>query len=366
MGSPKRLSPLGSKGLYVGFIQNKLISLGYNILPDKIDKFGLATDKALKRFQRDHILYPNGFLDDRTLQLLNQMQLFSKYPHMPNQNEFSEPWGNSSLPSISTLIPSQPAHGFWGLNSDPWSSSPIVFPPQPPRFSPNDLNLSDQELEVMLIHELGVNRPKKYDDIIHPSVTSGVTIGPGFDLGTQSPKTIRSVLEKADLKPLQSTKTFSPLAKTTEEIIQVLITASSKDFGGIGTGQECDKFVDKYKGKLFMQLSTDQHKAILRGYIGTYESIIRREVHIDLTQYEYDALVSFIVNPGTHSAPTHKNPKNRQSNSVPIFKSLNDNLIGDALNYWLNSSKYAPSDIQGGIAMRRKAEVNLFLWGDYQ
>ncbi|NEP25805.1 peptidoglycan-binding protein [Moorena sp. SIO3I6] len=65
------ITPLkrGSRGTRVNSLQNRLISLGYyKGLKDGV--FGPATEAALKRYQRDKGLFPNGIADARTFSSL--------------------------------------------------------------------------------------------------------------------------------------------------------------------------------------------------------------------------------------------------------------------------------------------------------
>ncbi len=65
------ITPLkrGSRGTRVNSLQNRLISLGYyEGLKDGV--FGPATEAALKRYQRDKGLFPNGIADARTFSSL--------------------------------------------------------------------------------------------------------------------------------------------------------------------------------------------------------------------------------------------------------------------------------------------------------
>lgn len=59
---------LGMCGASVEALQNILIKCGYDVGPDGADgEFGINTQNAVKKFQQDHNIYPNGVCDSDTL-----------------------------------------------------------------------------------------------------------------------------------------------------------------------------------------------------------------------------------------------------------------------------------------------------------
>ena len=62
----------GDKGEYVTLMQTKLIQLGYNLSPYGADgKFGSKTEEALKAFQRNNDLTPDGVCGKKSWEALN-------------------------------------------------------------------------------------------------------------------------------------------------------------------------------------------------------------------------------------------------------------------------------------------------------
>ncbi|WP_408744213.1 lysozyme [Acetobacter okinawensis] len=47
-----------------------------------------------------------------------------------------------------------------------------------------------------------------------------------------------------------------------------------------------------------MNLTDDQQSRLLQVNLPSYEAIVRRGIHVFLTQNEFNALVSFVYNPG--------------------------------------------------------------------
>ena len=66
-GTDKPTLRRGSEGAYVTLLQTKLIQLGYSLEPYGADgKFGAKTEEAVKAFQRDHGLTPDGIVGPKT------------------------------------------------------------------------------------------------------------------------------------------------------------------------------------------------------------------------------------------------------------------------------------------------------------
>lgn len=62
----------GSSGEYVTLLQTKLIQLGYDLAPYGADgKFGAKTESAVKAFQRDKGLEPDGVVGPKTWDALD-------------------------------------------------------------------------------------------------------------------------------------------------------------------------------------------------------------------------------------------------------------------------------------------------------
>ncbi|MBS0964490.1 glycoside hydrolase family protein [Acetobacter okinawensis] len=108
-----------------------------------------------------------------------------------------------------------------------------------------------------------------------PGGASGVTLGPGYDMRDRS----RTEVEQK----LRSIKVPSDLA--------------TKAAAGAGLrGETARKFARDNKN--LVNLTNDQQSRLLQVNLQSYEAIVRRGTHVYLTQNEFDALVSFVYNPG--------------------------------------------------------------------
>lgn len=108
-----------------------------------------------------------------------------------------------------------------------------------------------------------------------PGGASGVTLGPGYDMRDRS----RAEVEQK----LRSIKIPSDLA--------------TKAAAGAGLrGEAARKFARDNKN--LVNLTDDQQSRLLQVNLPSYEAIVRRGIHVSLTQNEFDALVSFVYNPG--------------------------------------------------------------------
>ena len=100
-----------------------------------------------------------------------------------------------------------------------------------------------------------------------------------------------------------------------------------------------------------VSLTHSQEEALLVLIAPHYESIVRRHINIHLSQHEYDALVSFVYNPG--------------GSFLPIAHLLNHGKTSDAMNV-IKSRNRTDGRVNNGLIHRRKDEVQLFLHGAYE
>lgn len=105
--------------------------------------------------------------------------------------------------------------------------------------------------------------------------------------------------------------------------------------------------------KSLLSLTIAQQIQLQRGYKRHYEQMVRNAIKIPLTQYEFDALVSFAGNPGTkviwHTTTRLVNERKQQDAMATIFQATH---TGDPR-------------LHQGLVNRRTAESKLFLAGDY-
>ena len=108
-----------------------------------------------------------------------------------------------------------------------------------------------------------------------PGGASGVTLGPGYDMRDRSRAEVEQKLRSIKLPPDLATKAAA----------------------GAGLrGEAARKFAQDNKN--LVNLTDDQQSRLLQVNLPSYEAIVRRGIHVPLTQNEFNALVSFVYNPG--------------------------------------------------------------------
>ena len=108
-----------------------------------------------------------------------------------------------------------------------------------------------------------------------PGGASGVTLGPGYDMRDRS------------------------RAEVEQKLRDIGINSSlvSRVAAGAGLrGEAARKFARDNKN--LVNLTDDQQRRLLQVNLPSYEAIVRRGIHVYLTQNEFNALVSFVYNPG--------------------------------------------------------------------
>lgn len=82
-----------------------------------------------------------------------------------------------------------------------------------------------------------------------------------------------------------------------------------------------------------------------------YELIVRRNVHVHLAQHEFDALVSFVYNPG--------------GSFLPVAHAINRGKVTEAMGIIMGRIVTAHKK-NAGLLNRRRDEVQLFLHKAYR
>ncbi len=108
-----------------------------------------------------------------------------------------------------------------------------------------------------------------------PGGASGVTLGPGYDMRDRSRKEIEQKLRTIKITPYLAGKVAA----------------------GAGLRGEAARRFARDNQNL-VSLTNDQQSYLLQVNLPSYEAIVRRGTHTYLTQNEFDALVSFVYNPG--------------------------------------------------------------------
>jgi len=161
----------------------------------------------------------------------------------------------------------------------------------------------------------------------HPSMGSGVTIGPGYDMKDRSrDEVIRHLMA-----------------------IRVSADAAREAAQGAGlSGQKARDFVRDHKNAV--NLTDAQQAELLLQVIGQYEAKVKRAIKVPLLQQDYDALVSDAYNPGGGWKKT--------------TGFVNAGKPHEAMME-IKRHVYSRGERIRSLVRRREAESRLFLYGEY-
>lgn len=154
-----------------------------------------------------------------------------------------------------------------------------------------------------------------------------MTLGPGYDMRDRTPAEIVADLTAIGVDP-----------------------AIANKLGG-GSGLKvtpAEIFVKAHK--YILTLTPHQQMLLLKLITPRYEAIVKRHITIDLFQFEYDALVSFVYNPG--------------DSFIPIAHDINTGYVARAMKT-IRSRIGRVKSLQAGLLQRRNNEIALFMYGKY-
>ena len=201
--------------------------------------------------------------------------------------------------------------------------TPIVLAQTLPELSSNtDMSLSANGERFLYDREA---RPGISDRTHWPGGSSGVTLGAGYDMGGRTADQVRADLVGIGI-PAETAQTLSAGATLRGEAAQIFSQQHARD----------------------VVLTRDQETALLRRAIPVYEQAVRENVHVQLNQNQYDALVSFSYNVGVAAF----------SNST-LLRNLNaGDIVGATAQFreWNRSG----GRVMQGLVNRRNEEINLF------
>ena len=293
----------GAKGADVRTLQEALAKLGQTVRTD--GDFGNATDLALRNYQRKNGLVADGIAGPRTLNALG----IKASPLKPKKTT------KENLQDIMNRVSLSPVQA-----ATAQSFRPITTESK----TPGAIHTSDDGIRFIYNHEALATVSNR----LHwPGGASGVTLGPGYDMKERHPKEIKSDLISIGLSP--------GIAETVSE-------------GSGLTAQDAKYFCGEHHN--LVDLPYDQELKLLKRIAPHYEGIIKRQIHIDLMQYEFDALVCFVYNPG--------------GDVRPISHQINSGNIIDAM-IAIKRRIVSGGTVPKGLITRREDEVNLFLFGSY-
>jgi GH24 family phage-related lysozyme (muramidase) len=296
----------------VNQLQRELRNAGYSMVHDS-GEFDLATESAVRSFQCKHDMMENGIADATFLRALSRAN-----GPIGLRTDPTIPFNPSLKPFLSGI------HNIDGAFEPP-------LPPTALRTSPTGKRM------MRFNESSGDYKKTKY--LHHPSDSSGVTIGFGYDMKERNKTSIQMDLMRIGVA---------------KEVAAQVAEASGKK------GSAADAFVDKYGEKAkspLICLEDAQQDDLMNIYLKDKERLVKTHVHVNLLQREFDALVSFAVNPGAKALQT---PRFAQ-----VAHDINHGWVSDALDLILTA---VPSDpkVRKGVMTRRHREVQFYLTGRYR
>lgn len=326
-----RYLKLGQHGDDVRALQNKLKVFVPEVEVD--GRFGPRTERAVRIAQRRLGLFPpDGIAGPKTLGALFA-QKSAKANATGQPSALTQMMG--ALKAAEEAILAWVKKQFAGPQVVPASIRPAVQPAlRRAEYQPVQsgtvapvagMRMSAQGRLFIVRHE---TQPGVSNRLHHPSMGSGVTLGPGYDMKDRSRAQVAN-----DLK----------------SIFGVDPAAAERVAEGAGkSGHAARDFVRANKDAI--NLSDTQQAALLANIVGHYEAMVRRAIKIPLHQYEFDALVSYAYNPGggwkrTTALINQHRPKDA---AVELSKHV-----------------YSRGQRIKSLVVRRTAETQMLLYGEY-
>ncbi|MFV0623277.1 peptidoglycan-binding protein [Sphingomonas sp. ac-8] len=297
---------IGSRGDQVRALQTMLKRYQPDLKPDGI--YGPATERAVRAYQRRAGLYPpDGIAGPRTMGALTQGSTGS-----------------------SRTVPAAPA----SASRSPGALGPAVngarqrattgAAPRGQASPVAEMHISRLGRKFIFDHEAqrGVS-----NRLHHPTSGSGVTIGAGYDMKDRSAASIQRDLEA----------------------VQVPTASARAAAQGAGlSGSQATAFVRNNRDVL--NLTEAQQQQLIVHVAPHYEAIVKRRIRVPLHQHEFDALVSYVYNPGGGWPTT--------------ARLVNEGRGHDAM---VEIKRHVTSRGQrvASLVRRRDAEARMFLYGEY-
>jgi GH24 family phage-related lysozyme (muramidase) len=299
------------RGPDVRLLQEALTQNGFTVKPTGF--FDDQTDQAVRAYQTRMGLLSDGIAGPLTRDSLG---IDSKGPcrviRPKNELELLRSYQRNSLDLLRRT----------GVSQDPIRArNPL---PSMPSRSPHGMCISQKGLRFIFTHE---TLPRISNHLHWPKGASGVTIGPGYDMKLRSEKTIVH-----DLTAIGVEKSTAEKAAKASEL----------------TEDDADRFAKKNKS--LINLTTEQEMQLLILIVPGYEATVRRNIHIDLKQHEYDAFVSFAYNPGY--------------DFKGVANLINHGRVADAM-IEIGKRIKSGGKVDPSLDARRKAEITLYTKNEY-
>jgi Phage lysozyme len=216
----------------------------------------------------------------------------------------------------------------FGEPTGPMSRGVLFKNAEPKRTPCMSLAMSTTAAGRRMIFEIEVGPFKKRTAHLHwPGGASGVTLGPGYDMKDRKASAIESDLTGIGVD-----------AATAKSVAKA---------AGL-EGEKAETFAEDNEDLL--TLTDDQQVSLLSLIVPKYEAIVNRLVHIPLKPHEFDALVSFVYNPG--------------GKFLPVAEQVDKDDMEEAAKI-MRQRVYSGGKTMKGLVARRARETTLLLQGIY-
>ena len=305
----------GSRGPEVRALQESLNRLGYKLKADA--HFGSKTDMAVRDFQRKAGLISDGVVSPEALKALTPKQhSFVKdieaavFAALKKTNDY---YNHLNLSSFLPMF-AQDVHK---------KSISAHLPPAP---APS-LRTSYDGKRFIFTQETWKGRSNKLH--FPGGESSGVTLGPGYDMGKRKSDEVRQLLVDIGVNSTIADKV-------------------AKEATGL-KGDDAKKYAKE--NEELIELTTKQEYNLLLKILPGYEKIVHRGLtNFEVMQNQFDALVCVAYNPGRSMRM--------------IFSHLINRHTDLAMAEILKRNKAAGQTL-AGLKKRRQEEVNLYLNREY-
>ena len=296
----------GSKGAIVRTLQEKLTAAGFTISPTT-EYFGSKTDRAVRNFQRKKKLIADGKVGPLTWSVLNG-------------SSDTKPKVNPVM-SLEGLVASLGL----GLTGSGFAAQSCLAPNSIEIAKPvSQLSMSENGLKFLYTREA----MKNVSNYLHwPKGSSGVTLGPGYDMKERSEAEITR-----DLKNIGVSETAAKKV------------AKASGLSGLAAKTFCKT------NRKVVKLTNKEEFKLMRMIVPKYERAARAKIKVHLLQQEFDAIVSWCYNFGS------------LWNTIANF--INKGQIKAAMNRWKQGNK-SKGKVMDGLIKRRALEIAIFTLGKY-
>ena len=328
---------LGSHGDGVKALQTTLKQYSPTLVPD--GRFGPATERAVRLAQRRCGVFPaDGIAGPKTFAALAATRRRTQAARDPSWSD----WATSLMNAAGTALRGleKDVSAFVAAHMPSADDVPRTMRPAVAPARNRAVSATMPAGEVRPVARLTTSRDGRRFIIAHEAVrgisnrlhwpggVSGVTLGPGYDMGTRTPSSVVSDLTAIGV----------------ERSTAVAVAA------GAGLkGHDAKVFVKENKNLVTIDIR--QESALLDQIVPHYESMVKNSIRIPLHQYEFDALVSYAYNPGGGWKGT--------------TALVNEHKPSAAMEVIARYIKSGP-DVVASLVVRRKAETRLFLYGEYK